>query len=337
MLASFRTGGRRLSGVGLQASPGAGVRSRFNVVLPRSIVTLQATRMQHAWHYRKPCSVSSLTRASNNQHSLPVIHVLQIRYSSSSFADPDPDSNDPYQILGVSRGATEADLKRAYLRAAKAYHPDMNPGDKAAQQRFQKVAQAYDTLRDPQRRAAFDASGNWTGSGASGGAAPNAEEMFRNAARDREVIMELVKMYLETVREEARLAVDYAQQGRWSEAWSLAREHQGLMVGAAAVLVVFRFPAAVGLALRLVAACLLHPAVFRPVMRAGLDMRLWAWAWQRLITAAHRQRARLKQRAADREVMATRMQQEKQREAAADGSRGDSSVRKTSGARRRGG
>lgn len=265
--------------------------------------------------------------------------AMQFRHSGSSSADPDPDSKDPYRVLGVSRGATEADLKRAYLRAAKAYHPDMNPGDKNAQQRFQNVAKAYDLLRDPQRRAAFDASGNWTSSGASG-AAPNAEEMFRNAARDREVIMELVKMYLETVREEARLAADYAQQGRWSEAWSLAREHQGLMVGAAAVLVVFRFPAAVGVALRLVAACLLHPAVFRPVMRAGLDMRLWAWAWQRLITAAHRQRARLKQRAADREVMATRTRHERRDEAAAGPSRpgpgADSTVRKTSGARRRG-
>merc|ERR1712008_169697 len=111
----------------------------------------------------------------------------------------------------------------------------------------------------------------------------------------------------------------------------------GLMVGAAAILVVFRFPAAVGVALRLVAACLLHPAVFRPVMRAGLDIRLWAWAWQRLIKAANRQRTRLKQRAADREVMATRMQHEKQSEAAADSSQqGDSSVRKTSGALRRG-
>ena len=66
---------------------------------------------------------------------------------------------DFYLILGVERGATLADVKRAYKRLARKYHPDINPGDRMAAAQFRQIAQAYETLSDVQRRRQYDATG----------------------------------------------------------------------------------------------------------------------------------------------------------------------------------
>ncbi|MDJ0278331.1 DnaJ C-terminal domain-containing protein [Sphingomonas sp. 2R-10] len=63
---------------------------------------------------------------------------------------------DPYATLGVARGATEADIKKAYRKLAKELHPDRNKDNKAASDRFSKVTQAYDLLTDKDKRARFD-------------------------------------------------------------------------------------------------------------------------------------------------------------------------------------
>lgn len=68
-------------------------------------------------------------------------------------------NKDPYSILGVSRSAGEGEIKRAYRRLAKECHPDRNPGDKSAEQRFKEVQAAYEVLGDPQRRRDFDRFG----------------------------------------------------------------------------------------------------------------------------------------------------------------------------------
>jgi molecular chaperone DnaJ len=67
---------------------------------------------------------------------------------------------DFYVILGVERGATVADVKRAYKRLARRYHPDINPGDRMAAAHFRQIAQAYETLIDPDRRRRYDATGS---------------------------------------------------------------------------------------------------------------------------------------------------------------------------------
>ena len=64
---------------------------------------------------------------------------------------------DLYVILGIAHGATESDIKRAYRRLARRYHPDINPGDRAAEVRFQQILDAYETLIDPDRRSRYDA------------------------------------------------------------------------------------------------------------------------------------------------------------------------------------
>src|SRR5471032_3278067 len=63
---------------------------------------------------------------------------------------------DPYDVLGVPRGASAEEIKQAYRRRAKKLHPDLNPGNSRIEQTFKEVAVAHDVLGDPERRARFD-------------------------------------------------------------------------------------------------------------------------------------------------------------------------------------
>ncbi len=63
-----------------------------------------------------------------------------------------------YSVLGVSRSATEDEIKKAYRKLSKKYHPDVNPGDKEAEERFKEVSEAYATLEDPEKRKVYDKS-----------------------------------------------------------------------------------------------------------------------------------------------------------------------------------
>src|ERR1700675_3295358 len=66
---------------------------------------------------------------------------------------------DFYVILGLERGATLGDIKRAYRRLARRYHPDINPGDRMAAAQFRQIAEAYETLSDSDRRQRYDTGG----------------------------------------------------------------------------------------------------------------------------------------------------------------------------------
>jgi molecular chaperone DnaJ len=67
---------------------------------------------------------------------------------------------DYYEVLGVSRDADEEDIKKAYRKLAVKFHPDKNPEDKAAEEKFKEVGEAYEALSDPQKRAAYDQHGH---------------------------------------------------------------------------------------------------------------------------------------------------------------------------------
>ena len=81
-------------------------------------------------------------------------------------------AKDYYQVLGVARAATLPDIKKAYRKLARKYHPDLNPGDKTAEARFKEIQEAYAVLSDPKKRAQFDQFGDLGGvppGGAPGG------------------------------------------------------------------------------------------------------------------------------------------------------------------------
>ncbi len=66
---------------------------------------------------------------------------------------------DYYEILGLSKGAGEEDIKKAYRKMAITYHPDKNPDDKSAEEKFKEAAEAYEVLSDPDKRKKYDLLG----------------------------------------------------------------------------------------------------------------------------------------------------------------------------------
>ncbi|MEI7770731.1 MAG: DnaJ domain-containing protein, partial [Chloroflexales bacterium] len=71
-----------------------------------------------------------------------------------------PPMKDYYQILGVSRNASDQEIKQAYRKLARKYHPDINPGDKQAEAHFKEINEAYETLSDKEKREKYDRFGS---------------------------------------------------------------------------------------------------------------------------------------------------------------------------------
>lgn len=81
-------------------------------------------------------------------------------------------ARDFYDVLGVSRKATDDEIKKAYRRLARKYHPDRNAGDKEAEERFKEIQEAYATLSDPEKRKQYDTGGIFAGGGTPFGRGP---------------------------------------------------------------------------------------------------------------------------------------------------------------------
>ena len=138
-------------------------------------------------------------------------------------------AQDLYSVLGVSKKASQDEIKKAYRKLARQYHPDRNPGDERAEERFKEVQQAYDTLSDPEKRRSYDAGGmfgqrGFSGAGAGGGFASDLGDIFstffgrRGAARQPQVrgrdLETEVRLSFEQAMEGAEVPVTVPKQAR---------------------------------------------------------------------------------------------------------------------------
>src|SRR5688572_389756 len=91
---------------------------------------------------------------------------------------------DYYEVLGVQRGASDAEFKAAFRKLAMVHHPDRNPGDKDCEHRFKEINEAYDVLKDADKRAAYDRFGHAAFEQGSGGGAHGFGQDFGSTFAD---------------------------------------------------------------------------------------------------------------------------------------------------------
>lgn len=188
---------------------------------------------------------------------------------ATSSGGPPPD---PYELLGVSSTATAKEIKLGYFKAAKKYHPDLNPNDPKAAEKFQQLADAYETLKDPTSRAHYDKFGwkqqdqgqqsqqhqqqntqqqyqqsQWAGYQNYGGAThgqKSATDTWSEMWADAEIIAEALNGYSEELIEETHEAVDAVKAGDWATVAKLVGNHKIVFGGMAGLFVLLRWPAA---------------------------------------------------------------------------------------------
>ena len=110
------------------------------------------------------------------QPLVSICHMLLFAYMAT-------EKRDYYEVLGVGRNATDEEIKRAYRKLAVKFHPDKNPDDPHAEEKFKELGEAYDVLMDPDKRAAYDRFGHAAfahgGAGFGGGGFHDPFEIFR--------------------------------------------------------------------------------------------------------------------------------------------------------------
>mmetsp|Transcript_43751 Transcript_43751/g.79878 ORF Transcript_43751/g.79878 Transcript_43751/m.79878 type:complete len:297 (+) Transcript_43751:39-929(+) len=276
----------------------------------RSAVTAQRAACKQILHSRGAAPVSRQIcwqiTAKESSYGLQ----LAYRYVQQRHAATRRAQKSYYELLGVPRTATAKEIKAAYVREAKKWHPDVNPAPEATEH-FKQLAEAYSTLSNASSREAYDRRGaessfgssNWhqhpgSASNADAGNTPpfheevDPDELFKSILQ--ELGVEQVLDYLKKVANDASAAADAAGNGDMIPARAFIWNHKALfatIVLPAAVLL--RFPAVVGMVMRGVMAIAL---VFLrdPRLAAAFGNIFWL-QWQVVVQRA-RARARNKQR-----------------------------------------
>lgn len=258
-------------------------------------------------------------------------HVATWHQSLGSRALATQSSASYYELLGVAPSATSAEIKRAYLQEAKKWHPDINKAPDAGE-RFKRLANAYDTLRDPTRRASYDDSlrygqrqaggsgysqGSYsqsassqqsyrsTGGPSSGGGSQhepslqdiNAFELFRSVLE--EIGIEQLATYLQNFRDEANHAAAAAKAGDLQPARAFAWRHKVFASSIVLPLALaLRFPGAIVAVLRFASAILttLLAASLRDPRLFGLLMPLRRYLYYKWRVVAMRAAARTREK-----------------------------------------
>ena len=242
----------------------------------------QLTRLrQSPWknsyrQYNYHSILGEFSRFSLNiqNHASPALS-LPFRTFWSSTSRPDP-----YAVLGVPRTATNQEIKIAYFREAKKWHPDLNPGNPEATEKFQQLSAAYDEIRNPSAHKSYSESYSAT----------DAKETFNGVWEDIDVIRDAVSLYGNDVKEEIEVVIAAARNGEWNRVWQSAKENKGLLLGVLLpVAVIFRFPALVFLALRTLASVV--PILAIPLIRTGHFEVYSRWLWGRIVERAKHKKA----------------------------------------------
>ena len=250
--------------------------------------------------YSTCCIQTSLDWRSNRSYQ----HIQTIRFSS-------PGAQSPYDLLNVPRNATAKEIKLAYFREAKKWHPDMNPNDPKAKEKFQTIAAAYELLSDEKRRKVYDATGRtheatYAGQQGQGNSnyydnydpasgAKHAEDVFNSVKEDMDVVKEAFLLYTEEVKDEISAAVECAKTGDWNGLLDIAKDHKVLIMGIVLPTVVFlRYPPAVFVVLRVMWA--MGNVALVGLLRSGNLALAARMLWKGIVKLSNEQKERLKHR-----------------------------------------
>jgi gas vesicle protein len=210
---------------------------------------------------------------------------------------------DPYELLGVSRNATAKEIKLAYFKEAKKCHPDLNPNDPKAKEKFQQISAAYELLSDEKRRATYDSTGRANEAAYGGGSgdygstssAQHAEDIFNTVKEDVDVIKEAFLLYTEEVKDELQDAVECAKNQDWRGLLDIAKDHKILIMGVVVPTVVFlRYPPAVFVVLRVLWA--VGNVALVGLLRSGNLSMAARMLWQGIVKLSREQHARARNR-----------------------------------------
>jgi len=199
---------------------------------------------------------------------------------------------DLYAILGVSKTASQQEIKKAYFHQAKKHHPDMNPNDPTAKDRFQKLSSAYDVLSDPVKRKQYDSLGSrWYQRTQTQSTEQQSRDTFNSVWEDIDIIKEAWNDYSAEVKEEFEYALKAADNGNFTPLWNIAVANKFVILGVIVPIVaIFRFPAAISAAVRFAAPIV--TGIAYNLIRSGNAPVVARYLWSKLVSIAQRRRSR---------------------------------------------